>query len=82
MEENCITPAKKQKVEDTVSNESEPLQSSFSTLEKDGASQSADGGCYLMEKDTEYIHATRLLCHPLIKVELKANPSPAYTRLF
>ena len=52
-------PAKKQKVEDTVSNEfSEPLQSDSSTLEKDGEGQSAVGGCYLMEKDvgiTEYM---------------------------
>ena len=53
MEEDCKPPAKKQKFEDTVSNESEPLQS-----EKDGESQSAVGGCYLIEKDvgiTEYM---------------------------
>lgn len=81
MEENCKPPAKKQKVEDTVSNECEPHQSESSTLEKDGESQSVVGGCHLMEKDvgiTEYMSPQRPGFFAILKQRwmLKVNPSP------
>ena len=80
MEENSKPPTKKQKLEDTVYNQSEPLQSESSTLEKDEESQSAVAGCYLMEKDvgiTEYMSPQRPGFFAILKQRwmLKANPS-------